>query len=587
MKTRVIKIIFLIATVFSIQSCENYLTEENPNEISADTFFNNLEESNTVLTSVYGSLLNTFIVSAREEAWRSDMGFPGVRSGAVADFALQFYEHTFNENNSFINNRWDALYQVIWRANQVIDGLNSMGDDLKGQEAWTEQMGQARFFRGWAHFCLHALYNNGEIVIRDAIPGSQEEFSKPLSSSQEVMDFFRADLQYAYDNLPPTFPERTRVTAGTAATILGTSYLYSEDYQTAKTYLEDVINNSRYGYALVNDTSIMFTEAGDYNSESIFELNYTTDQQLEESQWDEESFITRNGRYSAPRDAGGSSVNQQFTAAAWLIHAYATEPMNVTNPKNVVIDRETGSARLRTVSLRASAMIAMVNDEDTEYYLSPSAPNKVNFGANNQRKYGYFKKYSNHGIVANENDTGAINWKSGKNVILNRLADVYLMQAECLLLGDNDIQGAIDYINEVRDRWGLELLDANASLVDGTPYTQESLMDHLMYVERPLELSVEGVSTRIIDLRRWGVAQERFVDLSSQQFYVTDYTYYNDEDAAPRTQNNSLVRKGVSPDPDGDPQLVQEYEGAAEFFNSAYLPLPASELLNNNNVTGN
>jgi len=588
MKIYLIKIVTLVFCFAIMQSCEKYLEEVNPNEISADTYFKNLDESETVLTSVYGSMLNTWIVSAREESWRSDMAFPGIRSGNIRASALNIYQHVIPEDNQFINDRWNALYQVIWRANQVIDGLNSMTDDLKAADRWTEQMGQARFFRGVSHFYLHSLYNNGEIVIRDEIPGNQEDFSKPLSTSQEVMDFFRADLEYAYQNLPATFPEKTRVTAGTAATILGTSYLYSAssnpaDYQTAKTYFQDVINGP-YGYALIQDASLMFTEAGDFNSESILEINYTVDQQLEESQWDEESFNMRNGRFSGPQDAGGSSFNQQFTAAAWLVHAYNNEPLNMSDARNTVIDRETGLSRARGVSLRSSAMIAVVNDQDTEYYLQPSAAILQNFSSA-QRKYGYFKKYTNHDIVANENDTGATSWKSGKNVIMNRLADVYLMYAECVLKGDSNISGAIDLINPIRQRWGLQLLDPNASLVDGTAYTEDSLMDHLMYVERPLELSVEGVSTRIIDLRRWNVASNRFNDLSTRSYYVTDYDYYNDATSSTLSRNNSLVQAGVSPDPSGDPQLVQEYTGAAQFYTDGYFPIPTSETLNNNSVS--
>ncbi|TPN86224.1 RagB/SusD family nutrient uptake outer membrane protein [Aquimarina algicola] len=589
MKAYLKRILLFVICIACMQSCDDYLEVTNPNEISTDTFFRNLEESNRILTGVYGSMLNSWIVSAREEAWRSDMAFPGIREGNIAINALNYYQHVILEDNTFINDRWQALYQVIWRANELIDGLNSMDDSLKSQQEWTNQMGQARFFRGLAHFYLHSLYNEGKIVIRDAVPANQEEIQKTLSTSEEVIEFFREDLLFAYENLPPTFFDRTRVTAGTAATILGTSYLYSasqnpEDYQIAKRYFEDVINGP-YGYKLVQDTSIMFVEAGDYNSESIFELNYTTELQLEDGSFDEESFATRNGRFSAPKDAGGASVNEQFTAAAWLIHAYSNEPLNTSDPRNTVTDRGTGLTRLRKVSLRASAMIAMVNDEDTEYYLSPSAPNKVNFSGK-QRKYGFFKKYTNHDIAENEIEKGDTNFKSGKNVILNRLADVYLMYAECLLLGDNDIQGAIDNINPIRERWGLQLLDINADLVTGVPYTQQSLMDHLMFVERPLELSVEGVSIRAIDLRRWGIAKERYTDLSTQPYYVIDYEYYNDANAALETSADSFVQQGISPDPDNDPQLIQEYTGAAQFYTNGYLVLPTIETLNNPAVSG-
>lgn len=590
MKTFIIRLILSISCIVTIYSCDDYLEEVNPNEISADTFFQNLDESNAILTGVYGSMLNSWIVSAREEAWRSDMAYPGIRDGNIDNRALNFYQHVILEDNGFINDRWNALYQVIWRANQLIEGLNGMDPSLQSDQRWTEQMGQARFFRGLAHFYLHSLYNQGRIVIRDAAPSTLEEFSKPLSTSDEVMAFFRADLVYAYENLPASFAEKTRVTAGTAATILGTSYLYSAsdnpaDYQTAKTYFADVINNGAYGYSLVQDASIMFTDAGDYNSESIFEINYTVAQQLEDDNFDEESFFTRNARYSSPRETGGSNANQQFTAASWLVYAYATEPLNASDPRNTVLDRGTNALRPRKVSLRASAMVAMVNDEDTEYYLAPSAPNIVDFGSN-QRKYGYFKKYTNHSIVADENNTGDISWKSGKNVIVNRLADVYLMYAECLLMGDGNVQGAIDLINPIRQRWALQLLDANSDLIDGTAYSVQSLMDHLMFVERPLELSVEGVSIRTIDLRRWGVGSSRFNDLSTRSYYLTDYEYYNDENNALESRNNSFVREGISPDPSGDPQIVQEYTGAAQFYTDGYLVLPTSETLNNTSVSG-
>ena len=589
MKNISIKLIAVLVFAF-LQSCETYLEETNPNALSSGTFWQNLDQSNKNLTSVYAAMLNPAIISVVEESLRSDFAFPGIRNDLrTGNAILLFYRQTINEDNADINDRWDALYRVVWRANQVIEGLNSMTDDLKATDRWAEQMGQARFFRGLAHFYLHSVFNEGQIVIRDFIPASPEEFSKPLSTSQEVIDFFREDLLYAYNNLPATFPERTRVTAGTAATILGTSYLYSAsnnpaDYQTAKTYFNDVINGP-YGYALVQDASIMFTEAGDYNSESILEINYSTDLQIEDDAFDVESFFTDTARLSAPREGGGRNPFNQFTASAWLIHAYATESLDLTDSRNIVIDPLTGFPRPRTVSLRSSAMIGVVNDEDVEYYQAYSAPVLQNFSV--AGKYGHFKKYTNHDITDDERNLGGTNQKSGKNVILNRLADVYLMYAECLIMGESNTQSAIEvYINPVRKRWGLELLDPSASLVDGTPYTPESLMDHLMFVERPLELSVEGFSIRNIDLRRWGIGNQRFTALSNLDFYVTDYEYYDPATNGTATRPDCFVQLGISPDPVEDPQIEREHVEAAQFYSGGYLPLPTSETLNNSEVTG-
>ena len=231
-------------------------------------------------------------------------------------------------------------------------------------------------------------------------------------------------------------------------------------------------------------------------------------------------------------------------------------------------------------------MIAMVNDEDVQYYQKYSAPVLQNF--TQAGKYANFKKYTNHDITDNEANLGGSNHKSGKNVILNRLADVYLMYAECLIMGDNNTQSAIeDYINPVRDRWGLELLDPSTSLSVGIPYTQESLMDHLMFVERPLELSAEGFSIRNIDLRRWGNGNERFNELSILDFYVTDYDYFDPDSAnVTETRTDCFVQLGISPDATADPQIEREHVDAAQFYSGGYLPLPTSETLNNSEVTG-
>jgi hypothetical protein len=579
MKNYLFKIIMLVAVVATTQSCDDYLVETNPNEISADIFWSNLEESESSLTGVYSTMLSQFISYIDTEAWRSDMAFPGVRTRIQSQGAYVWYQHTYTENQAEIGRRWETIYQLIWRANQLIEGLEKMDADLKADPRWTEQMGQARFFRGLGHFYLHSIYNNGDIIIRDKVPGNTTEFQVPVSKSEEVIKFFRGDLEYAYKNLPAQFEEKTRVDAGIAATILGTSYLYNEEYEKAKIYFDDVINNPAYGYALVQDTNLMFTSAGDFNSESIFEINYSVITQSEDSTWDEESFMNRLARGSAPNSAGGGGV--LFVPAAWLTYAYSAEPLDSQDPRNYV-DDGSGGNKLRNVSLRASAMVALVNDENTEYYQKPSAPILESFGG---LKFSFFKKYTNHDIAGNENEIGATSWKSGKNIVMNRLADVYLMQAECMIQ-TGDIDGALKYINDVRRRWGLVLLgpnDGSAHDFDEEVYTENTLMNHLMYIEKPLEMSAEGFSIRNIDIRRWGIGETRFKELAAQRYYVADYSYTTGLGTTAK-RANSLIKAGESPNPSANNTVDMEYTGAAQFYKRAlhdYFPLPANEILNN------
>ncbi|MEN8703387.1 MAG: RagB/SusD family nutrient uptake outer membrane protein [Polaribacter sp.] len=588
------KLIVLIVIASFLQSCSEYVEEANPNEASSDTYWVDLDQSDASLTGVYGGMLDTFIVNPWAESWRSDLGIvSALRTGNPNARVVPIYTHTYNSGSFNIHRQWNALYQVIYRANQLITGLENMDVTLKSNTRWTEQMGQARLLRGMCHFYLHAIYNKGEIIIRDKVPGIIEEFNKSTSSSAEVITFFRDDLLYAYNNLPHSFDEKSRVDKGVAATILGTSHLYEKEYGLAIGYFNEIINNqAAYGYALLTgeDVKKMYTEAGAFNSESIFEINYSLAQKIEESQWYEESFSNRNARYSAPNGTGGGAP-EHTVAAAWLTEAYSTESLDPLDPRNTVVGHNGRDRVADNISLRASSMIALVNDEHTEYYQSSTAAIRESF---NKQKISFFKQHTNHDIAVHEKDTGVSPWKSGKNVTINRLADIYLMRAECYLEDGGNVTAALSDINTIRARWGLALLGpvvdgsktyiANES-VTGLPFTDENtLRKQLRHVERPLELNVQGVSSRNIDLRRWGNAQARFAELAGIKYYLDKYTYVN-ATGANKVRNNSLLTRTVT-----TKELYasgkNEFEDAAANYSDLndYLPIPLTETDYNSNV---
>ena len=571
----------LVALMFLTFSCaEDFLEEANPNGISTDIFWSNLEETDATLTSVYGGLLNTWVVNVGAENLRADMAFPRERT-RVTGSGVPFYFQQFNNSNQLIGRKWDASYQVVFRANQVIEALEKLEGTVNNDRLVT-QMAQARFFRGLMHHYLHGTFNNGQIIIRDRVPQSLEDFNQPVASSDEVIAFIRQDLEYAYDNLPASYPagNEGRVTAATAATILANTYLFEADYEAAKPLYKDVIENPAYGRELVTDPALQWTDAGEFNKESLFEIGYSLDYQLEDTQWDEESFNSRLARFTCPQNRGGGGQDV-FTPVAWLTHEYRQEEMDPLDQRNYVTGDD-GQPRLRTATLRTSAMMAMVDDLDTPYYLQPNAANAANF---TRLTFTYTKKYSNHDIVTHENEVGLTPWKSGRNVIVNRLAEVYLNLAECQIQ-TGEIDEALANINAIRARWGLVLLgpstDASRTF-DGITYDANSLMDRFMFVEKPLELSMEGHAIRAIDLRRWGITKQRFEELAALEFYVENYQYTT-EAGDNATRRESLL--GAGPAPAGA-TAIEEYDLTAENYNPdvhAYYPIPLSEVQNNSSI---
>lgn len=350
-----------------------------------------------------------------------------------------------------------------------------------------------------------------------------------------------------------------------------------------KVYFNDVINNDEYGYELVDDMSLMFTSAGEFNKESIFEINYQLGVHPEMNAYDENAPTNR---------LGYTSSSQSFTLPCWITHLYQTEKMNPNDERNRIhyID-ENGEEKdsLRSISLRASAMIAVVQDDNTPYYLSPYTSVKVS--VNEKTAVGYYRKYSNWDIIDDEKNLPDGERKSGKNVIVNRLADVYLMYAECMLRKDNpDVEEALKYMNLIRDRWALELLGTpgqNPSFspmkaYDGKLYNAETLFKQLQDVDRPLEMSAEGNALRFIDLRRWGIAKQRYTELSKEVYHLEPRNV--PESTKPRYK--VWLKYGPSPEGELYPEL-QDYILAAQNYDetrNGYWPIPLLEEQNNPNL---
>ncbi|UMB54074.1 RagB/SusD family nutrient uptake outer membrane protein [Lutibacter sp. A64] len=590
MKNINFKYLLLIISVSLLTSCDtnDFLEEINPNEIAKDNYWRNLDETGAGLNATYKVLNNLSILNINLEALRADMGYPGY-GRPVPNKTEEFYNQTYNVSSTSLSDKWQALYQGIFRANQVIGALEDLEGTVETEE-WTSQMGQARFLRGLFHYYLYTSFNNGNIIIREAVPLTNDDFSKPLSPAEDVLKFIREDLEFAYKNLYKNgeYPsgDKSRVTSGAAATILGDSYLNELNYVKAMEYFDDVINN--HGYALEYDMDKLFTTAGEFNKESILEINYTSDNiDTSLSPWDGSSGTNWLNQLTS------NSVKGAVFAPSWAVIAYKNEPMDPLDSRNYFVHATTGLTQ-RNVPLRASAMIAIVEDYQTLYYGAPVTDVKGGKFHATAWGFGYWKHFTNHDIVESESELPLGTSWSSKNVTLLRLSTVMLMQAECKIK-TGDVDEAIKLINEIRKRWGLVLLgESNGNLsytYDEESYSAEELMQRLMKIEKPLETSIEGHMTRFLDFKRWEKSdnygfKQRLTELSNEVYYAENYKYI-DETGATKWKYNfpSLVRTAPST---GEFKVV-DYEfdiPALNYIESQHstYPIPQTEINSNPNI---
>ena len=584
-------LMLFVTACLSVACDDDNLTEVNPNNLSVSSFWMNLKDTDGGLTATYNAMLNENLLGILNEGIRSDMGWPGFgRPRSNRDGLRTFYEQTYNESDGFIQAKWDACYTLIFRANQVIEALERIESNITEGERnnWISQMAQARFFRGLGHFYLHSSYNNGNVIIRNKVPLTTEDLEQPVSPAAEVLSFFREDLQFAFDNLPLQYnnPQSNsgRVTKGTAATILGTSFLYESQYEAAIPLFNGVIRSGVY--ELVDDMDLLFTRAGEFNAESIFELNYTND------------FRTDIGVFQPDvltnQLAVKTTNNEGPNLPVWLVNEYKVDPIDFADERNTYeVPSSLGTFEQRSVSLRTNAMVAIVDDDDPiNLYYQQVTGIRIVLG-NSGWGFGRYKKYTNHDIGTGEGGMDPRGSRaSGKNIVVNRLAEVYLMQAECLIKTGN-ISGALELINTVRHRWALRLLGPPnpkwpSSTFDDEVYDETRLMEHLMFTEKPLELSLEGHQTRWNDLRRWGVIRENFQRLSEQTFYASNKQVRRLDGTLGRARPSSSI--GTTPIPavgNGLNIIDYEYEDAAINYTPElhdYYPIPLGEIRTNPNI---
>jgi hypothetical protein len=135
-----------------------------------------------------------------------------------------------------------------------------------------------------------------------------------------------------------------------------------------------------------------------------------------------------------------------------------------------------------------------------------------------------------------------------------------LLYAECLLQTAGDFTEALDMVNAIRTRAGvLPLTEAD--------YDTDSLMEHIMWVERPLELMFEGHDIRWEDLTRWGKVKEQYERLAAKSYTIDGKVLYEYDSAV----HGSLKK-------------IKEFVEAAKVYSPEthdYFPIPATELNSN------
>lgn len=171
-------------------------------------------------------------------------------------------EHNqFNDNEVLPNNvpllrLWTSMYNSIYRANSILEGVHSsteLSDELSKQLE-----GEAKFIRAFCHFYLVNLWGDVPLVLSTDY---KENSNIPRSAKSDVYQQIINDLIDSESLLPEDYSfaneERVRATKGAVNAFLARVYLYQGSWANAEARATSVIENSSL-YSLTGTVDEVF-----------------------------------------------------------------------------------------------------------------------------------------------------------------------------------------------------------------------------------------------------------------------------------------------------------------------------------------
>jgi starch-binding outer membrane protein, SusD/RagB family len=471
LKMKKIKFSFIAVIIgfFAISGCTDDLNTESKTDRTLEQI---LKDDPNAIVGLISKLYGSFALSGPNGPGSSDISDDAGESPFLRgiinlqDFSADGMKNRWGDNgldqltttsdwdasNKFFRYLYNRVYYTVPQCNNIISVLENV--DVNNEEQY---LGEVRFLRSLAYYYMIDCFGKGVLVTEDDL-GSV--VPKPQSSRIEMFNFVESEL-LDIESIIPATNGYGRANKSVVRMLLAKLYLNAEvytgtpRYQDALTYTDKVINEG--GYSLAENFVSLFS--GDNNvtnakNEIIYPL--IADPIVSQSYGNTTYLVngSLNEETMTPSDYGTTQNWRGHRATKAWYGLFGN--LNTSTDKRAELFWTTGH-----------------NYEMTDY---------------KEWKDGYpCVKFRNKNFIGTSINSDF----SGTDFPLFRLADAYLMHAECKIRinGSADAQ-ALGYVNQVRTR----------SMA--TPVLAADLNLNYILDERARELNFEG--HRRTDLIRFG-----------------------------------------------------------------------------------
>ncbi|RRA99048.1 RagB/SusD family nutrient uptake outer membrane protein [Larkinella rosea] len=501
------KLSFLALLVVGMGSCkEDFVDVNNPTAISTASYPATVSDLEQLLTGVYGT-----------------QHAVGIFGRAIGPYSTYLWDHTtdlswqgspnwiqMGQNNAlpsdaFLLQIWPDLWRGVQRCNTLLAGVERVLPTASTADAASINLikGQALFLRAWYYFYLTTFWGETFIVngaggdkmgvpIVTTVANNLSETQISRSTVKQSWDFIINDLKQAETLLNgktwTAVADKHKVDQWGVKGFLAKAYVFTEDWNNAKTYLSNIVTTSNKSLVSFDVYKTMFNGQNEFNSESLFELNLNVDMTYSGVDLSMGSMM---GTLIAPSYV--SPTTGTPIASAWtnvfphakniarfgfnLGHYFpnGTTSASIANVDKSYITKSITARANKTVDPRlwvaclqpyVDSMVVAGVKRPISHYLDITELDMEAWS---------FRKYINLNGTELE-----INRANPSNILWLRLADIYLLYAETLMkTGDNAT--ALEYINKVKRR------AYNYPVNTASPVDYKSLTDQTMAPDNVLK----------------------------------------------------------------------------------------------------
>lgn len=456
---KIITILCLTMTVLGLYSCS--LDEPSYGKTTNENYYQKESDIKQALTGAYLQLRTTWNEYALNHYFIGDCSTDDALKGGGGDSdrpeVRDLSDFTIYTTNGEVGRRWEILYRLINRCNDVIFyAPNAIGDE----NMLARYANEAKALRAFGYYCL--LTSFGEVPLVTA-PVKPADIAKiPRSPLEKIYELIIDDLTAAA-NLPAksaySKEDAYRVTRGFAKTMLAKTYMFKGDLVSAEKTLREVVEVD-HDYTLLADYGMNWRQEYENSSESVFEIaNKVYDKTIATG--------TNIPHFFSSRRVSGYQGYGFHVPTIDLYNAFDVDDPRITYVFTQSGDRYKG---------------------DTEEQ-------------DNTESQSGFHDYKM--TVPTIEKTGLDPWMISYNIRMIRYSDVLLMYAE-VLNENGKAANALTYLNEVRRRArNTNPLDprrdrqkfvpaTNANSLPDIHDTNKESLREIIWHERRCELAMEG-----------------------------------------------------------------------------------------------